>query len=226
MYSSNMTAMLSAALHISTPYNLTEQMGEPHESWRHSYPSQPQMQPHHWSGGHGEAVGGMHNTNLGMFQGEEYDEAFGSEQGTVISPHLSYVNDSDWNSDYDMRSAPAFPGAPSEGYHVLPTSNPNPTLMVPYPHALAHSATQSPTSSYGSASPQQHFAKASERPHISRSHTAPERAPSGDVTKAAYASSVKNTGSEGEDEEFAPGEDGKPKGKKRQRIPHTAVERR
>jgi hypothetical protein len=215
-----MTAMVSHNFSSAMPFDTADRMVDS------SYQGQPSFPLQNWSAGQG----GMHNTDLRMFQGDEYDDAYAGNSSAMLSPHLSYTSDADWASDYDVHSPTAMGfGTPSsEVFPALPFGS-NHNLQVPAPRSVGAASNHSPTSSYGGASPQVPSASLyeSSRPGIARSVTAPEgitRRRLQQVTSCP-TSQIK-AGSEGEEEEFVLDSDSKRQGRKRQRIPHTAVERR
>jgi hypothetical protein len=186
----------------------------------HNHPQQP-GQPAH--------MGGMQDVDLRMFQHDcaPYTgiESYEGTTGGLISPGISYqAGDPNWPSDVDMAtpSTAGFPQEVQEGYHAH---------LRPPPGAGPGSASsQSPKSSHAHSSPQDWYARDTKRPAIGRSITAPEsRHPRATATYGEAPVLKRNgTSEDGDDDDYVPGaaEDTKGRGRKRQRIPHTAVERR
>ena len=139
----------------------------------------------------------------------------------------TYHHDS-WGSDVDM-GTPSTAGFPNDASDALQHhSQPFGHLKIPANTASAHS----PQSSHSGISPQFSTARLEpERPHYGRSHTDPTQKRR---ATAPATAGVKQPSSDEEDEDLVPateettksGGGGAKGGKKRQRIPHTAVERR
>ncbi|USW49532.1 Putative myc-type, basic helix-loop-helix (bHLH) domain-containing protein [Septoria linicola] len=197
------------------------------EIWRRQY-VQDQMSLNHWHHNHALPVGSVHDTDFRMFHQEsrEYEDNINHEGGPLILPPMGYVPETSWGSDMDMGtpSTAGFPTSePLDTYHPVRHSNIPHHLNLPPRHGRVQSSAQSPRSSYGEP-----VSAKEERPNLIRSITAPaapDHRPRR-VTNASGTSSIKRSGSEEEDDEYVPTEDAKPRGRKRQRIPHTAVERR
>jgi hypothetical protein len=189
------------------------------------------MSLHHWHQGHSLAVGSVHDPEFRMFHAApgHYEDSINHQGGPLISPPMTYVSEPTWPSDMDLGtpSTAGFPDQQLDAYHaVRHTSITQPHLHHPQRYSTAvQSQIHSPPSSYGELIPVKE-----ERPSVTRSTTAPApAAPRPRPIKAVKSSSIpslKRSGSEDEDEEFVPVEEAKPRGRKRQRIPHTAVERR
>jgi len=183
-----------------------------------------------WSPSNAAPMGGMHDTDLRMFQSQEYEEVVGAPS-TMLPPQLQYTSDADWASDYDSRSPTIGNMAMSntELYSTVPSNYMLHNLRVPVPRSSGAVSAHSPTSSYGSTSPQQVFSRPQEslRPGIGRSHTAPaNQLRLSELIPTSAPTSEKQTASEEDDDELTAEGDSKSKVRKRQRIPHTAVERR
>ncbi|KAK4633875.1 uncharacterized protein CLAFUR5_03328 [Fulvia fulva] len=215
--------------------------------WRRQHYHQmslPAINHHYWPDGHGSNLGSVHEMDM-RFSGE-YEPSF---NGGLISPPMDgYVPDSNWGSDMEIgtpsTTAGGFPSDTIDGYHNMRHTS-NPSHHLPLPPRATHdhlpSSAQSPQSSHDGISPHLSYAKApepieikrEERPSLIRSVTAPEPRPRrSTIVGSSGTPSVKRCGSEDEDDEYIPGqtehlhETTKPRGRKRQRIPHTAVERR
>ena len=208
------------------------------QGWRpDQYYTQMPLLTNQWAPPPNRQMGGMHAVDLSMFQpnGNQYPPpGYGNEQGTLLSPHATYHNDGNWNSDVDM-GTPSSAGYPSESMQTYPaahTTANNGHLHPPANSKAAPRGPNSPRSSRGHISPVQSnfaadIAPMEERPTLSRSITAPEtRHGRRSTATGAEPPALKRQGtSEDGDEEFLP-HDPKLRGRKRQRIPHTAVERR
>ncbi|KAF1827413.1 uncharacterized protein K489DRAFT_311701 [Dissoconium aciculare CBS 342.82] len=220
--------MVSVNLNSVTPFDTPEHIIDPmSDTWRVSYQGQPSFPLQNWHAGQG----GMHNTDLRMFQEDRFDDAYAGNTPAMLSPHLSYASDADWTSDYDVHSPSTMTfGTPSsEVFPSLPFTDSKHNLQVPSARSVGASSTHSPTSSYDGTSPQVPAASLyeSSRPLIARSSTAPEVATRRRLQQVTSCpTSQKLAGSEGEEEDFVLDGDSKQRSRKRQRIPHTAVERR
>lgn len=146
------------------------------------------------------------------------------------SPSFGYHGD-----DVEMLTpSTGFGTDATEGYH--PTRHSDSFLRPPTGHGFGSLSPKSTTSTPDTFQSQSYFSSNSakaQRPGMSRSNTAPE--PQQTVIKPTSNSSTKRKDSSDEDDDYVPGaEDAKPtngttasgRGRKRQRIPHTAVERR
>lgn len=143
----------------------------------------------------------------------------------------AYHHHDSWGSDMDM-GTPSTTGFPNEAQDTFPQQPPQPFghLRIPANPASAHS----PQSSHSGVSPSMASAQlAPDRPQYGRSLTDPTQKRR---ATAPAAPGAKLPSSDEEDEDFVPSastgagaDTAKPSGKgsrKRQRIPHTAVERR
>lgn len=239
-----MTAVLSPGVHsLMGHMHLESQMSEAviNDAWRRQYLHQMSLPVNHWQENPGLMDGSVHDADLRMFQHEagEYEEASFTDSNPLLSPHLNYVPEASWGSDMEMATPPAAGLANDvlNGYHNLRhTSTINQHLNLNPRHDRVISTAQSPRSSYSGMSPHGDYVKPrepvavakEERPLLTRSITAPavvDQRPRRSV-HAASSPPVKRSASDDEDDEYVPSEDTKPRGRKRQRIPHTAVERR
>ncbi|EMF15733.1 uncharacterized protein SEPMUDRAFT_123955 [Sphaerulina musiva SO2202] len=228
-----MNAILRTGLPSMLAFQRPEQMSEgPIDVWRRQY-VHDQMSLHQWHHSQALPVGNIHDPEFKYFHSEsrDYDEHIHHEGGPLISPPMSYVPETSWASDMDMEtpSTAGFPTSePVDNYHNMRHNTAPHHLNMPPRHERVQSNAQSPRSSYG----EPNSAK-EDRPNLFRSITAPasstdhrpRRLPNNNVSGGAPL--IKRTGSEDEEDEYVPnGGVVKPRARKRQRIPHTAVERR
>lgn len=208
------------------------------DAWRRQYLHQMSLPVNHWQASPGLMDGSMHEADLRMFQPEagDYEESYHNDTNELLSPHLDYVPEASWGSDMDM-ATPSTAGLTSDvldGYHNMRhTSTINQHLNLQPRNDRVTSAPQigSPHSSYSGMSPHRYHvklhepvARKEERPNLTRAITAPavvDQRPRRSVQTAA-SPTIKRSASEDEDDEYVPSEDAKPRGRKRQRIPHTA----
>lgn len=238
-----MTAILSGGIQPFLLFQQHDPMPEgPHDVWRRQQYHQMSLPAinHYWPESHATAMGGMPDMDL-RFHAEsgDYESTFHHDAGPLITQPMGYVPDANWGSDMDIGtpSTAGFPNDVMDGYHHMRhTSNPNHHLNLAQRHEHT-SSVHSPQSSHDSGiSPHQSYAQPpdavvkEERPSLTRSITAPAapevRQRRGTVIAYSGTSSIKRSGSEDEDDDYIPSEEAKPRGRKRQRIPHTAVERR
>lgn len=151
------------------------------------------------------------------------DQNYPPYSGTHTTSGTSYHHDSWASSDMDMGtpSTSGFPNEVVDGYQrpLQPFGH----LLVPYQQPTGHS----PQSSHSAVSPQLATADMEdERPQYGRAHTDPTQKRR--ATAPAAGGAKQGGSSEDEDEDCTPtiGETKSGRGRKRQRIPHTAVERR
>ncbi|KAM3423421.1 hypothetical protein BST61_g854 [Cercospora zeina] len=206
-----MAAILPSSQPSMLAFGRIEQMsGGANEVWRRHY-AHDQMNLNHWHQNSGLPVGSVHDPDFRMFHAEsrDYDDHhIGHEGGPLVSPPMAYVPETSWGSDMEMGtpSTAGFPTSePLDTYHPMRHGTLHHPLNLPPRPDRPQSSAQSPRSSYAPAAPDLKI----RRP-----------------TNASATPSIKRSGSEDEDEEYVPTEETKPRGRKRQRIPHTAVERR
>jgi len=196
--------------------------------WRHhQYYQQMPMLTSQWGDGQASQMGGMQDVDLRMFQHDSgrYTDSFGGGQAQIITPGVNYYGEANGPSDVDMAtpSTIGFPVEATEGYHISRPSDSY--LRPPTGHGPGSVSTQSPKSAHGEISPRnrkrcvEEEADARQRPTMLRAVTAPE-------PRLPPALKRMGTSEEDGDDEYVPTEDVKARGRKRQRIPHTAVERR
>lgn len=192
--------------------------------WQQRYYSQMPMLTSTWNSGHTPQMGGMQDVDLRMFQ---YQNDYATTAPQFLNPAIGFSGDGSWTPDVDMGtpSTPAFQSELSESYHAAANNH----LRPPQRPEMRTGSPQSQGSSQSGLSPHHRrtattSAQVDPRPSLTRSITAPEYArrptTSGDVPV------LKRSNSDEVDEEYLPVEDAKLRGRKRQRIPHTAVERR
>lgn len=207
--------------------------GSAEHDWR--YYDQMPMLTSQW-GDQGPQMGGMHDVDLRMFQHEPADpfESYGRGTGQIMSPGTGLPADAQWHSDVDMGTptTAGFPIEISEGYRAA-HANTNVHLHLPKYDGHGMPGGSRPSSAQDGASskeaPQHAQAtRADQRPAFGRSITAPEPRVRRSTTSNLEPPTLKRGGttSEDGDDDFVPCEDTKNRGRKRQRIPHTAVERR
>lgn len=240
-----MTAVLSGGVQLLLPLNINDQMPDGvGDVWRRQQYHQMSLSAinNYWPESHTTAMGGVSDMDLTRFHAgsADYENTFHHDAGSLMSQPMGYVPDANWGSDMDIGTPSTTAGLSNDamdGYHHMRhTSNPNHhlTLAQRYEHNFS---VQSPQSSHDSGiSPHLSYAQPpdavikEERPSLTRSITAPAaselRSRRGTMTACSGTSSIKRSGSEDEDDEYIPSEEAKPRGRKRQRIPHTAVERR
>ncbi|KAK4550575.1 hypothetical protein LTR36_000154 [Oleoguttula mirabilis] len=187
-------------------------------------------------GDQGPQMGGMQDVDLRMFQHETADpfDSYGRDSGPLISPGIGYSGDGQWHSDVDMGtpSATGFPLEVSEGYHAAAASD-SVHLQPPRRDEHGMAGTSRPGSAQAGVSPRDaqdydsQTTSADQRPPLGRRVTAPEPRNRRSTTSNLEPPTLKRGGtSEDGDDDFIPCDDAKNRGRKRQRIPHTAVERR
>ena len=179
-------------------------------------------------------MGSLPSVDLRMFQQENrpYGVAYANDSGHMLSAGASYQPDNggQWLSDVDMGtpSTVGFSGDAADGYHNNIRASDRSHLQPPQGALSAGTPGSVPDQQPRYAS-ETVRADQQQRPTISRSVTAPEARQRRSTVSASDSQAVKRAGtSEDGDEDYVPGggEEGKPRGRKRQRIPHTAVERR
>jgi len=224
-----MTEILSGVAQSLLGKSTLFSMPEVTESeWRNQqYYQQMPMLTSQWGDGQASQMGGMHDVDLRIFQHEtnHYTGTYGSGHDQIISPGVSYYGEGNGASDVDMAtpSTAGFPVEVTEGYHVSRPSDSY--LRPPTIQGQGSASTQSPKSAQGDISPRSRRrcageeADARQRPGMLRSATAPE-------PRLPPALKRMGTSEEDGDDDYVPTEDVKGRGRKRQRIPHTAVERR
>ncbi|KXL49455.1 hypothetical protein M433DRAFT_358639 [Acidomyces richmondensis BFW] len=238
-----MTEILSASVHslLGSPKQY-QMAGSANQNWQQHQQHQHQQHQHQQNsyldhlplltrqwGDRRPLLGGMQDVDLPMFHHNNVPyttQAYQDSSGGLIPSGAGYQGDGSWASasDVDMNSptVPVFQQDVTEGYF------PSTHLSLPTTNRAGSASTPSPRSSNTEASPQiaEDFALTTVKPPLSRSTTAPETRQR--RATASYPNGViKRFGtSDDGDEDYVPGEDVKNRGRKRQRIPHTAVERR
>ncbi|KAK1817371.1 hypothetical protein LTR12_008238 [Friedmanniomyces endolithicus] len=215
--------------------------------WDHQPFGQMPTLPNQWSDQQGSRIGGMQDVDLSVFQHDAYPATYGTTAVQMIPTSFGYYGsglDLPACSDVEMHT-PTTANFPL----VAPTEVSLTTISASYlqPPTTAHAAlaAQSPKSVHSNLSPRprlrypngQHAAPPTttslhhqqHRPAINRAATAPE--PRDPPALKRNASSTSDADPEDEDEEYIPVTETKSSRgggahRKRQRIPHTAVERR
>ncbi|KAK3112656.1 hypothetical protein LTR53_010853 [Teratosphaeriaceae sp. CCFEE 6253] len=198
--------------------------GDPEQDWRHQAFSHMPALASQWPDGHASRMGGMQDVDLSIFQHDahRYQDPY-SNAAHLVSTSFAYYGEVNLPSDVEMPtpSTATFPPDATESYFPQGSTA---YLRPPTGNDSGSVSTQSPLSAQSDISPRQHAGYAdhlihtTHRPALSRSVTAPD---------PLDPPVLKRTGtSEDDDEEYIPAAGSKGRGRKRQRIPHTAVERR
>ncbi|KAK0950317.1 hypothetical protein LTR91_025758 [Friedmanniomyces endolithicus] len=213
--------------------------------WDHQPFGQMPTLPNQWSDQQGSRMGGMQDVDLSVFQHDPYPATYGTTATQMLPTGYGYYAGLDLPacSDVEMHT-PTTANFPL----VAPTEVSFTTISASYlqPPTTAHAslAARSPKSVHSNLSPRprlrypngQHAPPPTttshhqqHRPAISRAATAPE--PRDPPALKRNASTISDADPEDEDEEYVPvAETKSSRGggahRKRQRIPHTAVERR
>ncbi|KAK5120140.1 hypothetical protein LTR85_006621 [Meristemomyces frigidus] len=227
-----MTEIISSLAH-SLGAKSTQMPGNAGHDWR--YYNQMPMLTGQWAD-QGPQMGGMQDVDLRMFEHEPANtfDSYSRDSRQLMSPGIAYPGDGQWHSDVDMGtpSTNGFPIEVSEGYHTAQATN-NTHLQPPKHEGHGLAGNSRPGSVQDGISPDQapqydvKPTRADQRPPFSRRVTAPEPRNRRSTTSNLEPPTLKRCGtSEDGDEDFVPCEDVKNRGRKRQRIPHTAVERR
>ncbi|EMC96331.1 hypothetical protein BAUCODRAFT_470611 [Baudoinia panamericana UAMH 10762] len=212
-----MTAIVPGLGHslmdYSMPGDASEHMWGHHQS---TYMLLPTL-TNGWSHSQGSEMGGMQDGDHPAFHSlQRLDEIYGSPV---------YGN---LQSDVDMAtpSSAGFPAIMPNSHPVVTPNSGNKYLNAPTDQGNGSVSSQSPRSTHGQVGTRRHRNSAGAqsslkppRPPFGRSSTAPQAGESAAFIKRSPAS-------DGDDEDYIPHEGGKGRGRKRQRIPHTAVERR
>ncbi|KAI7351705.1 hypothetical protein KC354_g12331 [Hortaea werneckii] len=223
-----------AQSHLSkTDYEMSDQ-GE--ADWRSSYYNHLPTLTSQWAD-HGAQMGSIQAVDLRMFhhEGPHPTSPYHQNPGQITSPAASYHHGdgTHWISDVEMGtpSTVAYATEPTEGYFSGPRVSETCHLQLPNGNIADPVSAGTP----GCGSHERMIynghagqAEQKQRPNISRSVTAPEPRQRRLTASTSEAPVLKRNGtSDDGDEEYMPaGEEPKNRGRKRQRIPHTAVERR
>ncbi|TKA24121.1 hypothetical protein B0A50_06861 [Salinomyces thailandicus] len=188
---------------------------------------------------HGAQIGNMQDVDLRMFHPghDYYGEPYASASGSTFLPRDAHEHGdgSHWAHDVDVAtpSTATFSNDVAEGYrHLTRISDAN--LLRPPENRLSLGPPLINTTGRAVAQQPRHALDTTQdaynhRPTINRSATAPEPRHCLSTVPSPTLPALKRSGTseDGEDDyNPPPGEDGKMRGRKRQRIPHTAVERR
>lgn len=203
--------------------------------WRQQYLDQMPLLTGHWAHTQAPQMSGMQEFDFRMFQndGHHYSHSYPGSQAPVIPQNIGYNHDYLSDMDTGTPSTTGFPEAGDSFSHQQP---PRSSYLQPPTKVHRNSApAQSPRSVHSSVSPRTPLINSpqpmhvEERPPISRSVTAPEQLERKSTASAKHSPSLKRSGTsdDDDDEEYKPNHDTKAqRGRKRHRIPHTAVERR
>jgi len=166
----------------------------------------------------GPPVSGMHDYNVYAHDGQYVHPQYSHGHPSLVSPNLGYP------SDMDTAGTPSTPGY-GEQDHSYSQGQSN--LLRPPQHRMSGSA-HSPHSSHGHASPREapspQLTQPTMRPVMQgRAVTDPTSNELPSKRSSFTGSGLK--ASDEDDDEYIPSEPSN-RGRKRQRIPHTAVERR
>ncbi|RMX73984.1 hypothetical protein D0869_13054 [Hortaea werneckii] len=204
--------------------------------WRSSYYNHLPTLTSQWAD-HGAQMGSIQAVDLRMFhhEGPHPTSPYHQNPGQITSPAASYHHGdgTHWMSDVEMGtpSTVAYGTEPTEGYFSGPRVSETCHLQLPNGNITDPASAGTP----GCGSHERMIynghagqAEQKQRPNISRSVTAPEPRQRRLTASTSEAAVLKRNGiSDDGDEEYMPvGEEPKNRGRKRQRIPHTAVERR
>ena len=193
--------------------------------WQQQFASQLPMISAQWS--QAPQLSGIHEFDLSMLHQESQGYMHPQySSSSMVSPNLAYAG-----SDFDTAGTPSTSGFPEVGDSFASSQT-----QHLYPPQRNSGSSYSPRSSYAGVSPRQmplpspQPSYADARPGMGiRTTSAPEHGDFKSATSSFSASGIKNLrNSDDEDDDYMPNEDPKQKhgSRKRQRIPHTAVERR
>ncbi|KAK0269109.1 hypothetical protein LTR35_015018 [Friedmanniomyces endolithicus] len=215
--------------------------------WDHQPFGQMPTLPNQWSDQQGSRMGGMQDVDLSVFQHDAYPATYGTTAVQMIPTGFGYYGsglDLPACSDVEMHT-PTTANFPLVASTEVSFTTISASYLQPPTTAHASLAAQSPKSVHSNLSPRprlrypngQHAAPPTttslhhqqHRPAINRAATAPE--PREPPPLKRNASSTSDAEPEDEDEEYIPVTETKSSRgggahRKRQRIPHTAVERR
>jgi len=196
--------------------------------------SEQQWQPHYfeqmltaqWPHNPGSGMQTL-DINFVDSDGQNYIDPYRHNQGPIPSPNVY-----EYPSDMDTEHTPSDIGHPESEAYARPHIQTSYHLQLPGGDRRHSGAMHSPHSSHSGGSPYEAPISSPQipiatRPNIERSNTAPEqRLRTSTVSSGGHSAKVKSN-SDADDDDYQPNEEVKPpRGRKRQRIPHTAVERR
>ena len=208
----------------------------PDEAWRSQYFPQYSLSASNW-GNHGSPISGMHEMDLSIFQTDDRDfedSCYGHASHLLSSSHPGYFPEVVHCTDMDVGtpSTVSFSNEATDSFRIIRPHNGN-KLSLHVQHDQASGSAYSPQSSISAMSPLHpyppHSPDLSYRPDTTFSARSVNSSDRLEVTSAPRPSSIKRSATsadEEEDDESVAGEEPKSRGRKRQRIPHTAVERR
>ncbi|KAK0306039.1 hypothetical protein LTR01_006387 [Friedmanniomyces endolithicus] len=220
---------------------------DPDREWDQQPFGQMPTLTNQWSDQQGSRMGGMQDVDLSVFQHDPYQTATYSTAAQMLPTGYGYYAGLDLPacSDVEMHTpiTASFPlAAPTEvsfttisaSYLKPPTATIHPSLAAQSPKSVHSNLSPRPRVRYPNgqhAPPPTTTSHHNHRPAMSRAATAPE--PRDPPPLKRNASSTSDAEPEDEDEEYVPvAETKSSRGggggahRKRQRIPHTAVERR
>lgn len=224
-----MTELISgfAQSHLGrSAFDSTPDSADPY--WHQNLINQLPMVAAQWAHSQEQQMGGIHDFDIDMYHHNSpsyvHQHQFSGIQPTLVSPHMGGYP----GSDIDTVGTPSSTGFPDAGEFpnaLAPTPN---HLQLPHRNSGGYSPHSSPSGisprELPISSPQ--LLDAADRPGMIRSSTAPEQGERNSATSSQVISGIKaSRNSDEDDDDFMPSEITK-RGRKRQRIPHTAVERR
>ena len=202
--------------------------------WRQQYFDQMPLLNGHWAQPQASHMSGMQELDLRMFQHEtpQYTHSYSTGQAPMVSHNLHFNHEYLSDIDTGTPSTSGFPTGVGDPYSNQPP--PRSSFLQPPQRTHRNSGpNHSPRSSVGAVSPPEapmnspQLMRVDERPPIGRSVTAPEQLERRSTASGNNLSTLKRSGSSEEDDDYVPTQDTKSqRGRKRHRIPHTAVERR
>lgn len=215
-----MTELASGFLqpHLArSPYDSMPDSAEEH--WHQQLIEQLPMVAAQWVQHHSPQMNGMHDFNMYPHDGHGYvHPQYTHNQPPLVSPNLAYP------SDMDTAGTPSSPGFEADRSFSQPQSS----LLRPPQHRVSGGG-YSPHSSHGTPSPREaslsspQLTHATVRPGLHQRASAPDPSELQSNRSSLTGSALKP--SSDDDDEYIPNEPSN-RGRKRQRIPHTAVERR
>jgi len=209
-----------------------DHMPDGDQHWQPQYFEQLPMLSAQWPHTTGSGMQPL-DLNFPDSDGHHYFQHMSNNQRLIPSP-----NNAGYPSDMDTANTPSEPAyveneaypriqAPASHHLQLPDADRRIPGGMHSPHSL-----HSPHSSHSGYSPHEAALASPQvamanRPPIERSITAPEQRARRSTASSGGLSGKHKSISDADDEEYVPNEDTRqPRGRKRQRIPHTAVERR
>ncbi|KAK3700656.1 hypothetical protein LTR37_015845 [Vermiconidia calcicola] len=188
----------------------------PDQHWPSEYFDGPPMLTAQWPQPSGSQISGMLPLDPRVFEydAQGYGNLYGANQHLLQSPSIGYAA-----SDMDTAGTPSSVGYAGAGDSftraLAPTSH-----HLPLPEHLRHGSgsAHSPRSSHSGVSPRDAPLPS---PQLELLDPRPSFAPEQRTTSGKHKGN-----SDEDDDDYMPSEVPRQRGRKRQRIPHTAVERR